>query len=52
MRGYYKGIKLDYPYTLGLEGSSTVVEAGPGIMYKISTGERVAFMKALKKPPI
>ena len=51
MKGYYKGIKLDYPYTPGWEGSGTVVEAGPGMMSKMLIGKRVAFMKAGEKPP-
>ena len=39
-------MRLKYPYTPGWEGSSTVMEAGPGMLSQMLVGKRVAFMKA------
>ena len=51
MKGKYTGIKLNYPYTPGWEGSGTVVKAGPGMLSQWLVGKRVAFMKAGELPP-
>jgi NADPH:quinone reductase-like Zn-dependent oxidoreductase len=45
MRGLYTGIKLNYPYTPGWEGSGTVVETGAGLLTSYFKDKRVAFNK-------
>lgn len=45
MRGKYTGIKLDYPYTPGWEGSGTIVAVGSKLTKYNLINKRVAFMK-------
>ena len=45
MRGKYTGIKLDYPFTPGWEGSGTIVAAGGKLTKYNLVGKKVAFMK-------